>query len=1033
MLKRLLLLSWASLSLSALPARAQAQVTLTNSPYLETFDGLNGGLPAGFSIYTNAAPARLGTPAPLTTAPTAWNNSSGAFKNFASATGLPATASSAEQAAAPNRALGLRQTGSFGDGTSMATPPTGVGPAFVFQIANTLGKTDFELAFRLQSLDNTIGRTATWQVEYGLGAAPGSFTTVGSTANTGPFFANTPIQIGFGGALDNQAGPVWIRIIAPNPTTGPGSRPSSAIDDFALSWNANPNAPALAVAPTTIDFGKQSINVPSEPRTFSLTGTRLTAPARVRTAAPFAVSKDGVVFDSVAVYSVAELAQPRLVYVRFTPGTLGQASGPVSGVATASSPGAGSRAVALRGTGNDPTQTVYDFNTCNGTTNLADGWIQFSVTGGQTWACTSFGRNPTDPTDAAPSPGAVQMNGFANGGNQANEDWLISPALNLTSTTFPQLSYWTRTAFNGPGLRLLVSTTYSGTGSPNAPGVTWTDLSASFPAQNSNVWQNYSLDLSGYKQGGVYVAFVYSSTTNGAARWSVDDVVLTNSAAPSAPTIRLSTQNLAFGYQPVNAPAFQNIVLTTTNLTGPLTITSTDAAFQLSKDSLVFSTSLTYSQAEASNRQLPVRVRFLPTQPAADYATTLSIATPNVPTLTPALRGNTYDASKTLEVVNWNLEWFGSTVAGQGPTDVELQQTNATTVFRALSADVYALQEIVDTLRLRNLTATLSAQSGLPYAYKIADFGSFGDNAADPDYAGTQKLAFVYRSDVVKPVLFQGLLRCTQAQNCPAFNAWSSGRFPYLMAADVTLDGRTQRVNFVNIHAKANFSASSANDYARRKAGAEQLKTLLETSYPGSNTLILGDFNDVLEGTIATGVTPAVSSYDTFVSDPNYVALTLPLARAGAQSTVGFGTVIDNAIATRQLASYYINGTAAIRTDLAAGVANYASTTTDHYPVFTRFLLTQTPTATTAATATAPLNLYPNPATSSLRFEVPETGRDLRLSVYTTTGRLVLEATGSAGQLNQQLSQRVASLSSGLYVVRIEGAKQAYVSRLQKL
>ena len=40
--------------------------------------------------------------------------------------------------------------------------------------------------------------------------------------------------------------------------------------------------------------------------------------------------------------------------------------------------------------------------------------------------------------------------------------------------------------------------------------------------------------------GTVYVAFVYSSTSNAAARWTVDDVVLTNSATPAPPTVRLS-------------------------------------------------------------------------------------------------------------------------------------------------------------------------------------------------------------------------------------------------------------------------------------------------------------------------------------------------------------------------------------------------------------------------------------------------------------------------------------------------------------
>ena len=614
-----------------------------------------------------------------------------------------------------------------------------------------------------------------------------------------------------------------------------------------------------------------------------------------------------------------------------------------------------------------------------------------------------------------------------------NEDWLISPALALANTTYPLFSYWTRTAFNGPALRLLVSTTYSGTGDPHASGVTWTDLNATFPAQSSDVWQNNALDLSAYKQDSVYVAFVYNSTTDGAARWTVDDVVLTNSATPAAPTVRANVANLNFNYQRADSATYQNIVLTTSNLTGPLTISSPNAAFQFSKDNLTYSASVTYTQAEASNKQLTVRVRFQPTQAATSYAAAITITTPGVDPLTVKLSGNTYDTAKTLEVVNWNMEWFGSTASGQGPTDVALQQANATTVLQGLAADVYVLEEVVDTVRLRNVAADLSTRLGVTYAYKISDFGSYGDDVNDPDYPGDQKIAFLYRTDEVKPVLFQGLLRCTQAVGCPAWGAWASGRFPYLMAADVTLDGVTKRINFVGIHAKANSTATSANDYARRKQGADLLKDLLDTSYAGANNLILGDYNDVLNGTIATGVTPAVSSYNSFVADSaDYVSLTLPLAKAGAQSTVSYNTVIDNVIASKALAAYYISGSAAVRTDLAAGIANYGTTTTDHYPVYTRYSFGSTALAARPA-ATAPLGLYPNPVTNTVRFDIPETGNGLSLSVYTTTGQVVLSGTGSAAQLNQQLAQRVGGLSAGLYVVRVVGQQQTYVSRFQKL
>jgi len=1035
MTKQLLSLGWASiLALASLSAHAQTPVTLGTSPYTENFDGLAGGLPAGFGVYTNASATSLGTAptsAQLILTPgttTAWAATGAGFKNFASATDISKKATAATQAAATNRALGVRQTGSFGDGTSTATPPTGAGPAFVFQAANTTGKTDFALSFKLQSLDTTIvtstatGRTATWQVDYGTGATPSAFTQVGSTATTGPVFSNTTINVSFGSALNNLAGPVWIRIVAPANTTGGGSRPSSAIDDFSLSWNSpTASTPTLAVAPETLTFGSQALTTTSAAQSYTLTGSSLTAATTVTATGPFTVSKDNTTFATTLSFTAAELATAKTVYVKFTP----TATGTLSGSITHASTGAVTRTVALIGIGSDPSQTVFNFNTC--ATALSDGWSQYSVTGAQTWACTTFGRDPNTPSASAPY--GVQINGFS-GGNLPNEDWFISPSFDLSTYSFPLFSFWSRTAFNGPGLKLLVSTNYSGSGAPSA--ATWTDLNAQFPAASSDVWtQTAGLDLSAYKGAKVYLAFVYTSTTTGAARWTLDDIALTNSTTAPAPSFFTDAASLAFGYQAVGTSGTRTLNVTGANLTGGVTLTSGNSAFTLSKDGTTFASTLTLTQAEANGAVKPVTVRFTPTVASANYSATLTLATAGATNRTVTVTGNTYDVAKTLEVVNWNMEWFGSSAAGYGPADKNLQYTNAFTVLSALRADVYALEEVVDTVRLRTLTTQLSTASGLPYAYKISEFGSYADDKADPDYALAQKLAFIYRTDMVANPSFRGLLRCTEAQSCPAFRPWASGRFPYSMRADVTLDGVTKKVNFVVIHAKANAASSSADDYARRKAGADLLKAELEATYPTDNTLIVGDYNDVLEGTIATGVTPAISSYSAFTQDANYLQITLPLAQAGGRSTAGFPTVIDNVIANKNMAQYYISGTAAIRTDVTAGITNYASTTSDHYPVFSRYSFTGTPLAAKASRAAA-LGLYPNPVANSVRFDVPETGKSLSLEVFTTTGRLVLTGTGSVEQLNQQLSQRVGGLAAGLYVVRVIGAQQTYTDRFEK-
>jgi hypothetical protein len=938
-MRKTLLLGLASwLSLAATQVQAQAQATLGTSPYVETFDNLASGLPTGFSVYTGATATNLGTPptatqlilTPGTT--TAWTSTTGGFKNYASADALPSSATTAMQTAATDRALGVRQTGALGD----------PGAAFVFQAANTVGKTDFTLTFKLQSLDATVTRLATWQVDYGTGSTPSTFTKVGSVATTGnKTFANNTVTVNFGTALDDQAGPVYIRISTQAATTGSGNRPSSAIDDFQLSWNTpTATTPALTASASSLAFGSQNINTSSASQQYTLSGANLSTATTVTATGPFTVSKDNSAFSTSVTYTPAELATATPVYVRFTPTTTGPATGSISNV----SAGATTRTLTLTGTGSNPNQTLFDFSTCVST--LSDGWSQYSVTGPQMWACTTFGRDPNAPAGTAAAPYGVQMNGYASG-NVENEDWFISPSFNLTTYSYPLLSFWSRTAFTGPALKLRVSTNYSGTGAPSA--ATWTDLNVTFPSAGSDIWtQTANVNLAAFKGMKVYVAFVYTSTSTGAARWTLDDIALTNSPTPPSPTILTDVKSLAFGYTAAGSNGDRTLNISGNDLTGPVTLTSSDPLFTLSKDGINFSSTLTLTAAEANATTKAVTVRFRPTTAFSTYTGTIRVSTPGAAApLSVALSGDTYDTNKTLEVVNWNIEWFGSTVSGLGPNNKELQQTNVSKVVNYLNADIYALAEVVDTVRLANVVKQLSATTGHPYAFQVSRFGSYADNPQDPDYANDQKLSFVYRTDVLSNVSTGiGLLRCSEQDACPAYNAWASGRFPYLMSADVTLDGTTKRVNFIVIHAKANATATSANDYARRKLGATLLKNVLETSYPNQNTLIVGDYNDVLEGTIATGVTPAVSSYDVLVSDSaKYVSLTLPLARAGAQSTASYATVIDNVIATKPLANYYIKGTAAIRTDAAALITNYATTTSDHYPVFTRYSFNSTAAA----------------------------------------------------------------------------------------
>ncbi|WP_298413622.1 hypothetical protein, partial [Hydrotalea sp.] len=159
---------------------------------------------------------------------------SGRFSNYASATGLTASTPATTQNTIANRALGVRQTGSFGD----------PGAAFVFQAVNTKGKKDFALSFNLQSLDTSSPRSTTFLVQYAKGTNPNSFTTVASTPTPlvtgGGKFFDTLVNVNFGSALDDINDTVWIRIVTLSASTGSSNRATSAIDNFNLSWNEIP-------------------------------------------------------------------------------------------------------------------------------------------------------------------------------------------------------------------------------------------------------------------------------------------------------------------------------------------------------------------------------------------------------------------------------------------------------------------------------------------------------------------------------------------------------------------------------------------------------------------------------------------------------------------------------------------------------------------------------------------------------------------------------------------------------------------------
>ena len=210
---------------------SRAVLTLSGTSYVETFDNIGSGLPTGWSVNTGASASSVGSAATFDTAQKTWGDTGGSFKNVASLEGLASISSKAEQDKSTDRALGIRQTGSFGD----------PGAAFELNIQNTAGLHDFSLSVSLQMLYESFqGRSTTWTMDYRVGDS-GDFTSLGTYTDPGTFgsttFTANSTELN---SWDNQSQDIWFRVVALSASTGSGSRDTFAIDDFSLTYSAAP-------------------------------------------------------------------------------------------------------------------------------------------------------------------------------------------------------------------------------------------------------------------------------------------------------------------------------------------------------------------------------------------------------------------------------------------------------------------------------------------------------------------------------------------------------------------------------------------------------------------------------------------------------------------------------------------------------------------------------------------------------------------------------------------------------------------------
>ncbi|WP_028889970.1 endonuclease [Tenacibaculum ovolyticum] len=321
----------------------------------------------------------------------------------------------------------------------------------------------------------------------------------------------------------------------------------------------------------------------------------------------------------------------------------------------------------------------------------------------------------------------------------------------------------------------------------------------------------------------------------------------------------------------------------------------------------------------------------------------MSCATTYVP---PTFPVNDIPKENTLDVVTWNIEWFGdeeNSPAAGNPNSDQIQKESVKAALNKLDADVIAVQEIVDVQLFDELLKELPA-----YDYVLSDAIS-RPNSTD---GISQKVGFIYRKATVNVKKTEALLRSIHPlynggddavladfPNSDKTRFYASGRLPFLMTADVTINGETEEYSFVALHARANNSGDAQNRYNMRKYDVEVLKDSLDTRFSNANLILLGDYNDDVDETVVADlVTDATSTYDVYIKDTvNYSIVTESLTNNGFRSFVFRENMIDHIAISNELDDNYLTNSERVHYEFYNNT--YSRTTSDHFPVSIRLQL----------------------------------------------------------------------------------------------
>lgn len=349
-----------------------------------------------------------------------------------------------------------------------------------------------------------------------------------------------------------------------------------------------------------------------------------------------------------------------------------------------------------------------------------------------------------------------------------------------------------------------------------------------------------------------------------------------------------------------------------------------------------------------------------------------------------------FGTNNTLEVITWNLEHF--------PKNSTVTTTSVKQIIDALSADVYALQEIDTPSQLDAMVADLPGYT----AYHESVY-----------YGG---LAYIYKTSTVQITdTYEIYTSTTESYR------YNFPRKPMVME----MRFKNEEYIIINNHFKCcgdgtlEKNNSYDEEYKRYTAG-NMIKEYIDTHFSDKNVILVGDLNDILTDAAPNNV------FQSFLDDTSNYRFADQQIAEGSTDNYSYPdsywlSHLDHILITNELFNDMENTsstTQTIRIDdyLQGGLNEYDADISDHRPVAIKIMPSVNTSIGDLDSKTSVFYNYPNPFSNATEFKFDALPKPSTIEIFDTQGQLIQSIEVDANATAQ--TWKTDGLAKGIYLAK---------------